>query len=112
LRDQQNEIKDFTEGLDKGKVALEQQLAKNMALFKKNSEKALDAERFSQLVQGLHVSTTVEEKFDEVTATYTAQKEVTLLAKISKDFMVVNGPNNSIDILSTKNLEVLHNLDT
>jgi hypothetical protein len=44
LKDQQNEIKDFTEGLEKGKVALEQQLKMNVDLFKKNSEKALDAE--------------------------------------------------------------------
>lgn len=72
MRDQQNEIKDFTEGLEKGKEALELQLKTNMELFKKNSEKALDAERFSQLVQGLHVSTTIEEKFEEVTASYTA----------------------------------------
>lgn len=112
MKDQQDEIKDFVEGLEKGKLALEHQMKKNMDLFKKNSEKALDAERFSQLVQGLHVSTTIEEKFEEVTATYTAQKEVTLLAHISKEAMVVNGPNNSIDVLSSKTLEVLHNLDT
>jgi hypothetical protein len=63
-------------------------------------------------VQGLHVSTTIEEKFEEVTASYTAQKEVTLLAKVSNNAIVVNGPNNSIDILSTKTLEVIANLDT
>lgn len=112
LRDQQNEIKDFTDDLEKGKRALERQLKEQMEVFKKNAEKALDAERFSQITQGLHVSTTIEEKFEEVTATYTAQKEVTLLHQISKDLLLVNGPDNSIDILSTKTLEVIHNLDT
>jgi len=43
---QQNEIKIFTEELQEGKEKLEQQLKSQMALFKKNSEKALDAERF------------------------------------------------------------------
>jgi len=55
-----------------------------MELFKKNSEKALDAERFGQITRGLHVSTTVEERFEEVTASHTFQKEgCTLLYKIS-----------------------------
>lgn len=60
----------------------------------------------------MHVSTTVEEKFEEVTAVYNAQKEITLLHRISQDLILVNGPDSSIDILSTEDLKVLHNLNT
>ena len=67
---QQDEILIFTEELKEGKLKLEKQLQSQMELFKANSEKALDAERFGQLTRGLHVTTTVEEKFEEVTAVY------------------------------------------
>ena len=83
-----------------------------MELFKKNSEKALDAARFGQITRGLHVSTTVEERFEEVSAIYNAQKEITLLYRPNKDFIVVTGPNSSIDVLSAKDLSVHANLDT
>lgn len=83
-----------------------------MALFQTNSEKLIDAERFSSIVRGLHVSTTIEEKFEEVQAVYNSNRSVTLLYKISQDFILVNGPNASIDVLSTKDLKVQHNLST
>ena len=109
---QQEEIKIFTEELKEGKKKLEQQLKSQMELFNKNSEKALDAERFGQITRGLHVSTTVEEKFEEVSASYNFQKEGNLLYKISNELVLVNGPDASVDILSTKDLKVLHNLNT
>ena len=109
---QQEEIKIFTEELKEGKKKLEQQLKSQMELFNKNSEKALDAERFGQITRGLHVSTTVEEKFEEVSASYNFQKEGNLLYKISNDLILVNGPDASVDILSTKDLSVLHSLST
>ena len=90
---QQNEIKIFTEELQEGKIKLEQQLKSQMELFRKNSEKALDAERFGQITRGLHISTTVEEKFEEVNATYSSQKEITLLVKIDADTILTNGPD-------------------
>lgn len=58
------------------------------------------------------MSTTVEEKFEEVTAMYKHPKEITLLHKINHELILVNGPNSTVDILSTKDLKVLHNLDT
>ena len=109
---QQEEIKIFTDELKEGKDKLENQLKAQMELFKKNSEKALDAERFGQLTRGLHVTTTVEERFEEVTAKYEFQKEGTLLHKISNELLLVNGPDKSVDILSTKDLTVKYNLET
>jgi len=83
-----------------------------MALFQTNSEKLMDAERFSSIARGLHVSSTIEEKFEEVHAVYNSPRSVTLLYKISQDLILVNGPNTSIDVLSTKDLKVQHNLST
>ena len=109
---QQEEIKIFTEELKAGKAKLEAQLRSQMELFKRNSEMALDAERFGQLTRGLHVTTTVEERFEEVSAVYKFQKEGTLLHKVSPELLLVNGPDKSIDILSAKDLSVAHNLET
>lgn len=83
-----------------------------MELFKKNSERTLDAERFSQITRGLHVSTTIEERFGEVNASYKFQKGGTLLCKISNDFLLVNGPDDSLCVLSTVDLSVAKDLST
>ena len=83
-----------------------------MELFKKNSERTLDAERFSQITRGLHVSTTIEERFGEVNASYKFQKGGTLLSKVSNDFLLVNGDDDSLNVLSTVDLKVVKNLST
>jgi hypothetical protein len=83
-----------------------------MELFKKNSERTLDAERFSQITRGLHVSTTIEERFGEVNATYKFQKGGNLLYKINNDLILVNGPDLGLDVLSTVDLSVVKTLAT
>lgn len=80
---QNQEIKTFTEELHEGKEKLEQQLKSQMAMFETNSEKLVDAERFGQITRGMHVSSTVEEKFEEVCAVYNSNRPLTLLYKIS-----------------------------
>ena len=112
LLQQQEEIKIFTEELKQGKEQLERQLKSQMELFKKNSERTLDAERFSQITRGLHVSTTIEERFGEVDATYKFQKGGNLLYKINNDLILVNGPDLGLDVLSTKDLKVVKSLAT
>lgn len=109
---QNQEITTFTQELQDGKEKLEQQLKTQMALFETNSEKILDAERFSAITRGLHVSSTVEEKFEEVQAVYNSKRSITLLYRISKDLILVNGPATNIDVLSTKDLKVVYTLET
>jgi len=73
---------------------------------------AIDCERFNQITRGLHVFSTLEQKFEEVNAVFESSKEITLLYQISPDLILVNAPISGAIVLSAKDLKELHKLDT
>ena len=76
---QQEEIRIFVQEMSQGKEHLSRQLESQMQLFKKYNSKALDSQHFSHITRGQHVSTTLEERFDEVSAIHYFPTRGTLL---------------------------------
>ena len=105
-------IAELTEALEECEQELKKKLNDNWSQFQKNSEMALDAQRFQQIIKGLHVHTTVEERFEQITAKHDFECEGTLLQKIKgRGLLLVNGPERSLRLVSTKDLSLVHELE-